>query len=353
MTGLHESARQDSPASRLSMIRTIASRGWTQLERAFVRFGALPFLMVLLVVVFASLDGRFISLTNLLNVSQQGIYLLLIALAQMLVLLSGGFDLSVGSNVALTSIGSGLVMSHIVAANPDSGLLAVVAGFAVAVLIGLVVGLSNGVGVSILRVSPFIVTLATSSVFQGLTLFLSQGQEVGGLPDQFVNGFGSGIFLGIPVAFYLVLPLVGLLYVLVSWTRYGRYLYAIGANPTAARVSGVRLNLNLVMTYVFAGVITAIAGWLLTARVSSGQPLLGGEFPLQSITAAVIGGVSLRGGEGGFGGTILGAAFVVLLSNGMDLIRMGSYDKMIALGLILVLAVLADRWRARVRRVIE
>ena len=316
-------------------------------RRMFISVGALPFLLILLIIFFATQNPRFLSEVNILNIAQQGIYLLLISLAQMMVLVSGGFDLSVGANVALTSIGSATIMAGVFGASPDQATLAIVAGFAAAIAIGIGCGLANGIGVSYLNVNPFIVTLATASVFQGLTLLISQGQEVSGLPRLFVHQIGSGLILDIPIAVLLSLPVIVALYLLMAWSRYGRYVYAIGSNPKAALVAGVRIPLTLLITYVICGVVTAYSSFLLTARVSAGEPLLGAEFPLQSITAAILGGCSLRGGQGGVGGAIVGAIFVTVLANGMDLMRLGSNHQLIILGFVLVIAVLLDRERTK------
>lgn len=316
-------------------------------RRIFVNVGALPFLLTLLVIFFSTQNPRFLSETNILNISQQGIYLVLIALAQMMVLVSGGFDLSVGANVALTSIGSATIMASVFQALPDQATLAILAGFGAAIAIGICCGMANGIGVSYLNVNPFIVTLATASVFQGLTLLISAGQEVSGLPKAFVHQIGSGFIFEIPISVALSVPVIVILYLLMAWSRYGRYVYAIGSNPKAALVAGVRIPVTLFVTYVICGSVTAYSSFLLTARVSAGEPVLGAEFPLQSITAAIIGGCSLRGGQGGVGGAIVGAIFVTVLANGMDLMRLGSNHQMIILGFVLVLAVLIDRERAK------
>lgn len=316
-------------------------------RRIFVGVGALPFLLVLLIIIFSTQNPRFLSETNILNISQQGIYLLLISLGQMMVLVSGGFDLSVGANVALASIGSATVMASVFGVSPDHPTLAIFAGFAGAIAIGIGCGLANGIGVAYLKVNPFIVTLATASVFQGLTLLISQGQEVSGLPRPFVYQVGSGFILGIPISVALSMPIILILYLLMTWSRYGRYVYAIGSNPKAALVAGVRIPLCLSITYVICALVTAYSSFLLTARVSAGEPLLGAEFPLQSITAAIIGGCSLRGGQGGVGGAIMGAIFVTVVANGMDLMRLGSNHQMIILGFVLVIAVLIDRERTK------
>ena len=319
----------------------------TLFRRMFINVGALPFLLVLLIIFFATQNPRFLSEVNILNIAQQGIYLLLISLAQMMVLVSGGFDLSVGANVALTSIGSATIMAGVFGASPDHATLAILAGFATAIAIGIGCGLANGIGVSYLNVNPFIVTLATASVFQGFTLLISQGQEVSGLPRLFVHQIGSGLILDIPIAVLLSLPVIAALYLLMAWSRYGRYVYAIGSNQKAALVAGVRIPLTLLITYVICGVVTAYSSFLLTARVSAGEPLLGAQFPLQSITAPKLGGCSLRGGPGGVGGAIVGAIFVTVLANGMDLMRLGSNHQLIILGFVLVIAVLLDRERTK------
>jgi ribose/xylose/arabinose/galactoside ABC-type transport system permease subunit len=319
------------------------------IARLLGRVGMLPILILVAILIFQSGNVRFLSEANVLNISQQSIYLILIALAQMLVLVSGGFDLSVGANVALTSIMSAIAMVTVQAAFPDSPQLAVWAGAGAAVGVGLFTGACNAIGVSLLAVNPFIVTLATASIFSGLTLLISNGVQVSGLPEPFVYGIGSGFMAGIPIAILLSLPVIGALYLAVNRTRYGRFLYATGSNPRAALVAGVSVNWTLAGTYIVCAVITAFAGFLLTARVSSGEPQLGAEFPLRSIAAAVIGGCSLRGGQGTVIGAVLGALFITILANGMDLLRLGSNFQMILIGLILIGAVLLERYQSASR----
>ncbi|WP_320109745.1 ABC transporter permease [Rhodopseudomonas sp. P2A-2r] len=277
---------------------------------------------------------------------QQGVFLMLIAFGQMLVLLAGGFDLSVGAVVALTSVIAAKVMVAVALAFPDAAWMSVGAGFLAMILTGAVAGLVNGFGVAILKVNAFIVTLATASIFRGVTLVISQGQQVSGLPRDFVYGIGSGFFHGIPVSAIIATPALVLVYLLVHHMKFGRYVYAIGSNIRSAIVAGVNINWYLIASYVLCATMTAFSGWLLTARVSSGEPLLGGEFPLNSIAAAVIGGCSLRGGEGSVAGVFMGVVFITVLANGMDLMRIGSNYQMIVLGIVLVGAVVLDRYRA-------
>jgi ribose transport system permease protein len=307
-------------------------------------FGALPIVLVICLIVFQIGNPRFLSAANTLNMLQQGVFLMLIAFGQMVVLVAGGFDLSVGSVVALTSIISAQVMVAVSAAYPDTPALAIGAGFFATLFVGLACGLTNGFGVAILKVNAFIVTLATASIFRGATLVVSQGLQVSGLPRNFVYGIGSGFFLGIPVSVYLAVPVLAGIYLLVHHMRFGRYTYAIGSNIRSAIVAGVAINRYLLVCYMLCATVSAFSGWLLTARVSSGEPLLGGEFPLNSIAAAVIGGCSLRGGEGTVVGVFLGVVFITVLANGMDLLRIGSNSQMIVLGIVLVGAVVLDRY---------
>jgi ribose/xylose/arabinose/galactoside ABC-type transport system permease subunit len=318
--------------------------------KIFAVAGPLPLLLVVLIVFFGFGNPVFLSSGNLSAISVQAIYLLLVTLAQVLILITGGFDLSVGANVALTSICTSLMMRSVYGGIEQYAGLALLWGFVTALIVGLVVGLANGLGVAILGVNAFIVTLATSTIFIGAAMLISGGSEVSGLPRLFTHSVGSGELFGfVPIPLLLAIPVIVALFIVLRWMKYGRYVFAIGGNPISAQVAGIRVKWNLLLTYVVAGMITAYAGWLLTARVSSGQPHLGGEFAMESITAAIIGGASLRGGRGGVGGAILGVLFIVAMTNGMNLLRMDANSQGIALGLALVFAVLIDRMRERVR----
>jgi ribose/xylose/arabinose/galactoside ABC-type transport system permease subunit len=312
----------------------------------FSTVGPLPPLLVLMIALFALSNDRFLQPDNLLSVSQQSVALLLIALGQMLVLVSGGFDLSVGATVALSSVVSATMMQQVYGGQPQFAGQSMIMGLAVSIAVGIAVGVANGVGVAFLKVNPFIVTLATATIIGGLTMVFSGGATVSGLPREYIVHLGSGFTAGIPNLVLATLPLVAIVFIFLKWTTFGRHLYAIGGNALAARTAGIQVRRNLIFTYVICAVLASIAAYLLTARSGSGQPTFGGTFALQSITAAVIGGASLLGGRGGVGGTLLGVAFIMLLGNGMNFMRLDTNMQNIALGLALVLAVLADRFRA-------
>jgi ribose transport system permease protein len=328
-----------APANRLSDLgRSI-----------FATVGILPILLVIVILFFASQEARFYGTANITNVLRQSTFLIIVTLGQALVLLTAGFDLSVGAVIAVTSVVSARYMSRFYAANPDSELTAVLVGVGVGLLVGLIFGLVNGIGVARFKVSPFIMTLGMASVGSGFALYYTGGSPVSGMPPFFTKEIGTGRWFEIPVPVYFAVGATILVMFLVSSTSWGRYVYAIGGNTRAAYLSGIPVGVYTASVYVFCSLLTALAGILLTARVSSGEPNLGASFPLQSITAAVVGGVSLRGGEGRILGAVLGALFITILTNGMNLIRIESYVQEIAVGIILIVAVIFDRLRDRWR----
>ena len=280
------------------------------------------------------------TLSNLMTVGRQSTYLVMVTAGQMLTILCAGFDLSVGSSVALTSIVTSLVMVSF--SDPMIGMiLGVICGIGVATL----VGVANGVTIAAFRVSPFVVTLGMLSIAHGLALLISRGVPIFNLPDEFGHTFGVGHVLGIPVPVFAALFIVFLIYILLSRTRIGRYFYALGGNREAARLSGIAVRKYTALAYVLCGTLTGITGVMLTARVASGEPNLGAALPLESIAAAVIGGVSLRGGEGGVIGAVFGAILIVLIRNGMDLMNVSSYLQMVVMGCLLIFAVVMDHFR--------
>ena len=318
------------------------------LKIGFVRLGVLPFLLVISVIVFAFMSDRYLTTNNLVNVARQSTYLTMVAMGQMLALLTGGFDLSVGTMLAVTSVVGALAMSSLFAAFPDMAWLAIAGGMVAGFGGGLTVGIVNGIGVAFFGISPFMMTLGISSVGFGIALFLTGGVPVYGLPQAFGSTFGYGQFLGIPVPIYVTAALILGMYVLLNWTRFGRYLYAVGGNIKASRLSGINTRQTLFLAYVLCGALATIAGIMLTARLETGEANIGATMPLESIAACVIGGVSLRGGVGRLSGVVLGAVFIGLVQNGMNLARIDSYLQTVVIGVLLIFAVLADKLRQRV-----
>lgn len=312
-----------------------------------MRVGALPFFLVAALVVFTLASAQFLTAQNIVNVARQSVYLVLVSLGQMIVLLTGGFDLSVGTTVALTSVVSAMIMLSAMTIVPDSVGLIIAAGCFAAVAVALLIGLINGTGVAVFGVSPFIMTLGVQSVGAGIALFLTGGVPVTGFPHAFGDTLGFGRIFGVPVTVAIAIVAIAVITIFLYGTRFGRHLYAVGGNVKAAKLSGINTTATLLIAYAASGLFASIDGLLLTARVESGEANLGGTIALQSIAACVIGGVSLRGGIGRVESVVLGAFFIVLIQNGMDLMQIGSYMQMVLLGVLLIVAVIVDQVRYR------
>lgn len=331
--------------ARLMSRRPAKPLDWVKL--AFVRLGVLPFLLLLAVVVFAAMSEHFLTGRNMLNVARQTTYLTIVSMGQMFALLTGGFDLSVGTIIAVTSVVGATTMAALYAALPDMPGLAVSVGMVAGVGAGTVIGVINGVGVAVFKVAPFMMTLGMASVGFGVALFMTGGVPVYGMPDSFSSMFGFGRFLGIPSPIYVTLALIVVIFLLLNWTRLGRYFYAAGGNIKAAALSGIDTRQILFLAYVLCGALAAVSGILLTARLETGEANIGASLPLESIAACVIGGVSLRGGVGRVENVVLGAVFIGLIQNGMNLARIESYLQTVVIGILLILAVVADQLRQR------
>ncbi len=317
------------------------------LKRIFVRLGVLPFLLALAFVIFSLMSSKFLGPANLMNVVRQSVFLAIVSLGQMMVLLTGGFDLSVGTILALTSVVTATAMAAAAAAMPDLIPLAIGLGCLAGVAAGAAIGLVNGIGVALFGVSPFIMTLGVSSIGFGVALFLTGGTPVYGMPPVFGDVIGFGTLLLVPAPIWAAILLVAVSYLLVNWTRFGRTLYAVGGNPRAALLSGINTTRTQLLVYVLSALLASIAGVLLTARLDSGEANIGNSMPLESIAACVIAGVSLRGGLGRIENVVLGALFINLVQNGMNLGQIQSYLQTVVIGVILILAVIADQIRLR------
>ena len=319
------------------------SAPWRRLLRSSLNLGLLPILLLALFLLFGLYEPKFWRAANLINVLRNASYLMIISTGQMMVLIIGGFDLSVGAVVALTSVVVALTMVELYTVWPDSATLVILIGLVVGLLAGSAIGLINGLTVAVLRVNPFMVTLGTMSIAFGTALYFTSGIPVYGMPEEFTREFGRLRWFNFPVPIYLTAGLLVLLWWVMNLTKLGRYIYAIGSNVDAARVSGIPTIVYIVATYTICSFLAAVAGVLLTARVGSGEATLGTTFMLQSIAAAVIGGVSLRGGVGRIELVALAALFLSLVTNGMNLMRVDSKIQTIVVGVVLITAVGLDR----------
>lgn len=322
----------------------------SELDRSYARLlsvGLLPILLVSLFVILGLAEPKFLRGANLINVLRNAAFLSLIASGQMMVLIIGGFDLSVGAVVALTSVTTALTMTGLLAVFPESAALVVALGVLAGLAAGSAIGIVNGITVAFMKVSPFMVTLGTLSIASGLALYLTQGVPVYGMPDVFTRDFGRLRFLNLPIVIYFTFGALALLWWIMNWTRLGKYIYAIGSNAHAARVSGVSTGFYIVVTYTLCSLLAALTGTLLTARVGSGEATLGATLMMESIAAAVIGGVSLRGGVGRVEMVALGALFLALVNNAMNLLRVDSKLQTIVIGVVIILAVGIERIQSR------
>jgi ribose transport system permease protein len=317
------------------------------LKRVFIRVGVLPFFLGIALIVFTIMSDKFLTVQNMVNVGRQSVYLILVSLGQMMVLISGGFDLSVGTVIALSSVVSATVMVAMVPIFPDAVWLAIAIGALAGFGAALIVGGIKGIGVAVFEVSPFIMTLGVSSVGAGLALFLTRGVPVSGLPFAFGNVSGFGRLWGIPVPVIVAAACIAVMWVFMSRTRVGAQIYAVGGNIKAAHLSAINTRRTLMIAYILCALIAALTGLLLTARVESGEANLGGTIALESIAACVIAGVSLRGGLGRVENVVLGGFFIILVQNGMNLGQVISYMQVVLLGALLILAVIFDQLRFR------
>jgi ribose transport system permease protein len=327
--------------------RSAASLPLAWLKLVFVRLGVLPFLLIAALVVFSAMSDKFLTGSNLMSVVRQSTYLIIVSLGQMLALLTGGFDLSVGVIMALTSVVGALAMVAVYGALPDMGWLAMLAGASAGIAAGTMVGVVNGVGVALFKVSPFIMTLGVASIGFGFALDQTSGTPVYGMPQDFGEIFYYATWLDVPIPVYAALLAALALALVLYRMPLGRYFYAIGGNIKAAKLSGIQTGKVLFLTYVLCALMASIAGMLLTARMDTGEANIGASMPLESIAACVIAGVSLRGGIGRLENVVLGALFINLVQNGMNLARINSYLQMEVLGVLLILAVAVDQLRLR------
>ena len=283
--------------------------------------------------VLAIVTPRFLTIQNLMIIVMQVSINALLAFGVTFVIITGGIDLSIGSMVAVTGVVAALF------AHPDAYPVGVPVG--VGLLAGLAFGAFNGLVITRSKVPPFIVTLGTMTIGRGLALILSKGRPVSNLSDSF-NFIGGGKLLGIPTLILVLIVAFILCSLLLRKTVIGRYIYAVGGNEPAARASGIRVNKVKMVVYTLCGGLAALAGILLTSRITTGQPNAGTGFELDAIAAAIIGGSSTSGGSGTMTGTLIGALLIGVISNGLDLLNVTSYYQQVVMGIIIIGAVVLD-----------
>lgn len=298
----------------------------------------LPFgTLILLFVVLGILSPNFLTETNLSSVVRQTAVINIMALGMTMIIIAGGIDLSVGSILAF-----GGLMGTMALEKGSS----IPVGVLIGILAGMFWGFVNGLLTTKLKINPFIVTLGTLGIVRGVTLIISNGLPVHNIPQSF-SYLGEGTLAGVPFVLWILLICAVMVHIVLEHTKVGRYAFAIGSNPDAAFYAGIPVAFHTTTVYALSGMLTGLAGMIEASRLMTGQPTAGQGYELQAIAAVVIGGGSLRGGEGTVTGTLVGAFIMGLLSNGSDLLGISPYVQQAIIGAVIILAVFLDELRKR------
>lgn len=298
----------------------------------------LPFLtLIALFVALSIASPHFLTNTNLSSVVRQTAVINIMALGMTLIIIAGGIDLSVGAILAFGGLMGTMAMER---GYP------IPLGVLIGAFAGALWGVVNGALTTRLRINPFIVTLGTLGIARGLTLIISNGLPVHQIPQRF-SFLGEGTLVGVPFVLWLVVACALAVHVILEHTRLGRYAFAIGSNQDAAYYAGIPVAFHTTAVYAIGGLLTGLAGMVEASRLMTGQPTAGQGYELQAIAAVVIGGGSLRGGEGSVIGTLIGAFIMGLLSNGSDLLGISPYLQQAIIGAVIILVVWVDELRRR------
>lgn len=308
-----------------------------QVTQVLLKYGVY-LLFVILCVILALTSKNFLSANNLINVLLQTSVIGIIAIGMTYVIIAQGIDVSVGSVVAICG-GAGVGLIKLYGAPWWVGMLTML-------VIGVAFGLLNGFATAYLRMPAFLVTLATMSIGRGLALVLSGGKSWFGLPPEFVF-ISSESILGIPLIIVIVFICYGIGFFVLRYTIYGRKVFAVGGNPTAARASGINVNRIILSTFVLSGLVAGVGAILQTARINSFWASMGTGFEFSAIAAVVIGGTSLSGGKGSLGGALVGVLIMGVINNALNLWGVDANMQEVARGLIIFIAVMLDSIRTR------
>ncbi|MFB9261976.1 ABC transporter permease [Bradyrhizobium erythrophlei] len=301
------------------------------------RIPGVAIVLAALILLFGAIAPGFLSAANLSNVLVQSTILTMLALPMTLIIMTEGLDLSMGAVLTLTSL-----CVAIVSVATKSTLL----GFSAAVLVGVAFGTVNGWLVAILGIPPFVATLGTLGVAQGLSLIVSDGQSVVGIPHS-VRDIYSSTLLNVPVPILVALVTYAAFHALLYHTRFGTYIFALGGNREALKYAGLSQNKLLIAVYALGGAMAGVAGLLMTARMNSGHPTAGFGLEFDAIAAVAVGGTSFERGNGWLLGTVLGVIAVGVLRNGLNLISLPSSVQVASVGFLVIAALFLDGLRSR------
>src|SRR5699024_8029277 len=304
------------------------------IQRNLIKIGPLIGLIII-TIILGLLSDNFFTLNNILNLLRQVSVNALIAFGMTFVILTAGIDLSVGSLLALGSaLTAGLLSSGV---DPMLSML-------IGLLIGLALGAVNGLIITKGKVTPFIATLATMTIFRGATLVYTGGKPITGLSDSVsFQMIGKGYVFGVPFPAVIMMIAFVILFFVLRNTVFGRQVYAVGGNEEASILSGIKTDRVKVWVYALTGMLSVLAGIIITSRLNSAQPTAGTMYELDAIAAVVIGGTSLAGGRGRIAGTLVGALIIGVIDNGLNLLNVSSFYQQIVKGGVILLAVMLDR----------
>ena len=315
-----------------STVTSLASPSRLSSAAAAARRLRAVWMLLLVGIILTIASPVFLTHNNLMNVGLATSVAALLAVGQTYVIILAEIDLSVGAALGFTAVVTAQTLR-------DHGL---VAGVGAGVAAGAAIGLVNGLLVTKTRMPSFIATLATMSVLSGLSLQLTKGNPVA-VTDYDFQGIGQSRIAGVPVPVVIMLAVFAVFGYLLARTRFGRHVYATGDNTEAARLSGVRTDRVKILAFVISGVLAALAGFILTARLSTAEPTAGTGLELEAIAAVIIGGTSLAGGRGSLLGTLVGALVLGVIDNGMNLLDVSPFLQNVVKGLVILLAVFLDR----------
>lgn len=313
-----------------------AAKKWSPLDMPTE--GMIFIVLIVMCVVLALIKPAFISQYNLSTLIRTISWTTIVAFGQTLVLLTGGIDLSVAGIAGMSGIVSAYLMVH-TGMNPFAAIILVL-------VLALGCGCLNGILITKLNMVPFIVTLATGSVFTGVIYVMTKGSPILGIPESAVK-LGQGMLFGvIPYpALFMILSCIVLAYI-AGYTPFGRYIYAVGGNPKAAKIAGIKSGKVITLTYGICAFMASIAGILITCRLGTAQPSVGSDWVMPSVTAACIGGTSLSGGRGKIIGALVGGIFMGVISNAITILAISTYWEKVITGIVILVAIAIDRFKA-------
>lgn len=298
------------------------------------------FILVGLVLFFGIMSPKFITFNNIMNIITQNAYLIIASIGVALVMISGGTDLSVGYQISVVGVCTAIFMEWL----SWPVWLAILVGLGIGILLGMI----NGFTANKLSIHPMIVTLATMTLFQGVSFLISQSKSIYDLDKSF-KSIGQGYIGVIPIPVILVLVVTILVSLVLKKTYFGRHIYAVGGNPEAAHLAGIDVKKMKLMVFAICGFLVGIAAIVLISRTGSANSSMGPGTEFNAITACVLGGVSFIGGEGDIEGVVIGVLILGVLSNGMQLIGLGIYLQYIAKAIILIAAIAFDTYQKNVK----